>query len=57
MLSIKSKLAIPFSKRIKKKVLKWASKPIATQEKVFQNLINKAAGTQFGKDHDFKKYK
>jgi hypothetical protein len=53
MLSIKSKLAIPFSKRIKKKVLKWASKPIATQEKVFQNLINKAAGTQFGKDHDF----
>ena len=53
MLSIKSKLAIPFSKRIKKKELKWVNNPLATQEKVFQNLINEAAGTQFGKDHDF----
>ncbi len=53
MLSIKSSLAKPFAKRIKKKVLKWANNPIETQEKVFQNLISEAVGTQFGKDHDF----
>jgi hypothetical protein len=53
MLSIKSKLAIPFSKIIKKKELKWINNPLATQEKVFQHLISEAAGTQFGQDHDF----
>lgn len=53
MLSIKSSLAKPFAKRIKKKVLKWANNPLETQEKVFQNLISEAAGTAFGKDHDF----
>ena len=53
MFSIKSSLAKPFAKRIKKKVLKWANNPIETQEKVFQNLINEATGTQFGSDHDF----
>jgi len=53
MLSIKSALAKPFAKRIAKKVKKWASKPIVTQDKVFKNLISAAAGTAFGKDHDF----
>ncbi|MBT8395101.1 MAG: GH3 auxin-responsive promoter family protein [Flavobacteriaceae bacterium] len=57
MPSIKSSLAKPFAKRIKKKVLKWASKPIETQEKVFRKLIKKARKTQFGKDHDFKSIK
>ena len=53
MLSIKYKLAIPFSKRIKKKELKWINNPFVTQEKVFQHLISEAAGTLFGQDHDF----
>ena len=53
MLSIKSALAKPFAKRIFKNIQKWASKPIETQEKVFQDLISTAAGTAFGKDHDF----
>ncbi|OMP32220.1 GH3 auxin-responsive promoter family protein [Mangrovimonas sp. DI 80] len=53
MLSIKSALAKPFAKRVKKSVLKWAKKPIETQQKVFNELISEAAGTQFGKDHDF----
>ncbi len=53
MLSIKSSLAKPFAKRVKKKVLKWANNPIETQKKVFQDLISVAAGTQFGIDHDF----
>ena len=53
MRSIKSVLAKPFAKRITKKVQKWASKPIETQDKVFKDLISAAASTQFGKDHDF----
>ncbi|AUP79400.1 GH3 auxin-responsive promoter family protein [Flavivirga eckloniae] len=53
MISLKSALAKPFAKRIYKSIQKWANKPVETQEKVFQNLISKAAGTEFGKDHDF----
>lgn len=53
MLSLKSALAKPFAKRIRKTVLKWANNPIETQEKVFKNLISDATGTAFGKDHDF----
>ncbi|RAJ17889.1 GH3 auxin-responsive promoter family protein [Olleya aquimaris] len=53
MLSIKSALAKPFAKRVYKKIQKWANNPIETQDKVFQNLISEAAGTAFGKDHDF----
>lgn len=53
MFSIKSTLAKPFAKRVKKSILKWANNPIKTQEKVFQELISTAAATQFGKDHNF----
>jgi len=53
MLSIKSALAKPFAKQIKKAILKWANKPIETQQKVFRNLIKNALTTQFGRDHDF----
>ena len=54
MQSIKSLLAVPFAKRIRKSVLKWANNPIETQEKVFQKLIKDATNTQFGVDHNFK---
>jgi len=52
-MSLKSKLAKPFAKRVYKRVQKWAKNPIKTQEKVFQNLISNGASTVFGKDHDF----
>jgi phenylacetate-coenzyme A ligase PaaK-like adenylate-forming protein len=52
-ISLKSLLAKPFAKHIRKKVTKWANNPIKTQENVFQNLIADATQTQFGKDHDF----
>jgi hypothetical protein len=32
---------------------KWANKPVATQEKVFQSLLREAKNTQFGKEHHF----
>lgn len=53
MFSIKSALAKPFAFFIKRSVLKWAHNPIETQQDVFNNLINAAKHTQFGKDHDF----
>ena len=57
MLSIKSALAKPFAREIKRQISKWANKPIKTQEKVFKSLIIKATSTEFGKDHDFKSIK
>ena len=51
--SFKALLAKPFAKQIQKKVNKWAKNPIKTQDKIFNNLISEAKGTQFGKDHDF----
>ena len=53
MISLKSALAKPFAKRIYKKTQKWANNPIKTQNRVFQELISEATGTEFGKDHDF----
>ena len=52
-MSLKSIFAIPFAKIITKKVYKWANNPLETQEKVFQELIQGAKNTAFGKDHNF----
>jgi GH3 auxin-responsive promoter len=56
-MSIKSIAAKIFAKRIYKKTLKWASKPIETQQKVFEDLIHLAKETQFGRDHKFAEIK
>ncbi len=54
MPSIKALLAVPFAKRIRRSILKWANNPIETQEKVFQALIKEGQKTAFGEDHNFK---
>ncbi|WP_396192863.1 GH3 auxin-responsive promoter family protein [Flavobacterium sp.] len=56
-MSIKSIAAKIFAKKIHKKTLKWASKPVETQQKVFEALIHLAKNTQFGKDHKFDEIK
>lgn len=56
-MSLKSFLAIPFAKKVRKRVYKWANQPHKTQEKVLQKLIQQAKNTAFGKDHDFKNVK
>lgn len=53
MPSIKAALSKPFAKLIAKRINKWASQPLETQDKVFQNLIKEAKNTVFGKDHKF----
>ena len=54
-MSIKSFLAKIFAAYIQKKIDFWASKPVDTQKRVFQQLIRKGGKTQFGRDHDFSK--
>ncbi len=56
-MSIKALGAKIFAKRIRKKINKWASDPIKTQERVFKNLIENARNTAFGVDHNFKEIK
>ncbi|AWI25086.1 GH3 auxin-responsive promoter family protein [Flavobacterium pallidum] len=57
MASIKAVAAKIFASRIFKKTQKWAQNPVATQQKVFKDLIAKAGQTQFGKDHHFNQIK
>jgi hypothetical protein len=56
-MSIKSIAAKLFAKSIHNKTQKWASNPVETQQKVFNDLIRQAKETQFGKDHKFNKIK
>lgn len=52
-MSIKSSTAVALSKLIKAQTQHWASKPIATQQKVLKKLIDGGRQTAFGKDHQF----
>ncbi len=52
-MSLKSFGARIFAKIVVKKMNRWASDPVKTQQKVFENLISTARNTQFGKDHGF----
>jgi len=52
-MSLKSILALPFARRVKNRMNKWANNPLMTQERVFQELISVAVTTEFGKDHSF----
>ena len=56
-MGIKSALSKPLAKYIAKKVRKWSSRPIETQEKVFRELLKGAANTAFAKDHHFSEIK
>jgi phenylacetate-coenzyme A ligase PaaK-like adenylate-forming protein len=54
---LKSLGAKILAKKAAKSIKKWASKPIETQQKVFQKLITESKNTSFGKDHDFQSIK
>ncbi len=53
-MGLKSFFAKPLAAIIARHVRNWSSRPVETQEKVFQQLIAGAKETAFGKDHDFK---
>ncbi len=52
-MQIKEKLSLPFARFIQKRTKSWAKKPHESQRKVFQQLIQKAKNTEFGRDHHF----
>jgi len=56
-MSLKSIAAKIFAQRIYKKTQAWANSPVETQKAVFQNLIQEAKQTEFGKDHSFAQIK
>lgn len=56
-MSIKSFAAQLFAKHIYKKTQAWARNSVASQQAVFQELIQQAKQTQFGVDHNFDKIK
>jgi hypothetical protein len=56
-MSLKSFAAKLFAAKIHKKTLQWSSNPVATQQKVFADLIRQAKETQFGKEHHFESIK
>ncbi|TRX40393.1 GH3 family domain-containing protein [Flavobacterium restrictum] len=56
-MSIKSIAAKLFAQKIYKKTQLWATNPIATQQRVFEDLIRQAKNTQFGIDHHFDQIK
>jgi hypothetical protein len=56
-MSLKPFFAKIFAKKIYDKTQIWATNPIVTQQKVFDNLIRQAKNTQFGVDHHFDQIK
>ncbi|AXG73680.1 hypothetical protein DVK85_05320 [Flavobacterium arcticum] len=52
-MSLKSFAAKIFAHKVYNDTQKWANNPVATQQKVFEQLLAKAKDTVFGKDHDF----
>ena len=52
-MSLKSYAAKILARRVVRKIEKWASHPVETQQGVFKELITQAKSTAFGKDHDF----
>ncbi|WP_423820276.1 GH3 auxin-responsive promoter family protein [Salinimicrobium sp. TIG7-5_MAKvit] len=53
-MSVKSFAAKIFASYIRRQINSWATKPVETQKRVFEQLLKKAADTEFGKDHGFK---
>ena len=54
-MSIKAHLSKLLARIVYSRTQKWANKPLESQKKVFQDLIESAKSTAFGKDHHFDK--
>ena len=52
-MSIKGLAAKVFARYIHQKNQKWIQNPVAAQDQVFKDLLQKASTTQFGIDHKF----
>jgi hypothetical protein len=52
-MGFKSLFVRPYANYIAKKIKKWSETPIASQEFILRELVQKAEKTAFGKDHRF----
>jgi len=52
-MSIKSFLAKPYARLVRKKIDKWANNPLDYQQQILEHLIKEGRKTLFGKDHHF----
>lgn len=52
-MSVKSFAAKIFAAYIQRQIDSWTAKPVETQKRVFKDLLKKASGTEFGRDHGF----
>ena len=52
-MTLKGIAARVFASIVARKTRRWSSRPLAAQERVFRELIQKGAGTRFGNDHKF----
>ena len=53
-MGIRAILSRPLARYIVKQQQEWIARSVEVQEKWRSELVRKAAGTQFGKDHFFK---
>lgn len=56
-MGFRSVLSRPFAAWIARETRDWSSRPAAVQEAIRSQIVQKAAGTQFGKDHGFSEIK
>lgn len=56
-MGIKSALSKSFAAWVVRQIDRWKLHPLETQQKVFKKLISTAAGTAFGRDHQFDQIK
>jgi len=54
-MGFKSFIVKPFAKKIARDIDRWSKEAVATQGRIFQNLIQKGRKTVFGHDHHFNK--
>lgn len=52
-MGIRSWLSKPFAAAVVRNQRHWAARPVATQQRVFEQLIEQATHTAFGKEHGF----
>ncbi|ALD20274.1 GH3 auxin-responsive promoter family protein [Hymenobacter sp. DG25A] len=52
-MGLKSVLSRPFAAFIYHRYQQWQRNPVATQQRVFKQIVGQAAQTAFGRDHEF----
>lgn len=52
-MALRSFLVRPFAQYIARSIARWSARAVEHQEKIMRQIVAQAAGTAFGRDHDF----